>query len=79
MLTFLQVMVDFWADFHGVSEWCGTSWQDHELLHGQFVTSMASTVDDVESWNWEDDLFVSGQISQVLVQWDSLLGSASLF
>lgn len=26
----------------------GTDWQDHEFLHGQFVSSMAATIDDIK-------------------------------
>lgn len=67
-------MVNLWAHFHGFSEWCSTSWQDHELLHSQFITGMATTVDDVESWHWKDDVLVTGQIGDMLVQWNSLFG-----
>lgn len=38
---------------------------------------MRSSVDDVESGNWEQDLLVSSQISDVSVQGNSSLGSGS--
>ena len=38
---------------------------------------MAATVDDVEAGYGEDNLGVSSQISDVLVQGDSLLGGSS--
>ena len=48
---------------------CG---QNHELLHSQLVAGMAATVDDVEGWHWQHQSLVAGQISQVLVQGNSL-------
>lgn len=36
------------SDSHGFMEVGGTNWEDHELLHGQFVSSMAASIDDVE-------------------------------
>jgi len=29
-----------------------TSWQQHELLHCQFVACVAASVNHVERWNW---------------------------
>lgn len=74
----LQVMVHLGAHLHGLSEAGGTSGQDHELLHGQFVASMAATVNDIESGHRQDDFLVASQIGNVFVQWNVLLGSTSL-
>jgi len=54
-----------------------TSWQKHELLHGQFVSGVAASVDHVESWNGQHQLFVAGQVSNVTVQWHTLFTTIS--
>ena len=46
--------------------------EDHELLHGQFVASVAATVDDVEGRHRQDQIFVASQVSNVPVQWHTL-------
>ena len=71
-------MVDLRADSHGVSEAGGSSRQEHKLLHGELVAGMRATVDDVERWYWHDDFGVAGQVGDVAVEWDALLGRASL-
>lgn len=50
----------------------GTCGKDHELLHGQFVSSMAASIDNIECWDWQNDLLVSGKIGYVTVEGDSL-------
>merc|ERR1740128_264042 len=45
----LQVVVDLAAHLHGFRKRGSTSGQDHELLHGQFVSSVGTAIDDVES------------------------------
>ena len=49
-----------------------TSGQDHELLHGQLVACVTTAVDHVEGRNRKDDVFVSGQVGDVPVQWHAL-------
>ena len=49
-----------------------TSGEDHEFLHGQFVSGVRSTVDDVKCWNRKYDVLISGEISDVTVKWYTL-------
>ena len=42
--------------------------EDHELLHGKSVASMAASIDHVESRNRKNQVFVSSQVSNVAVQ-----------
>lgn len=45
------LVVNLWhlsSDPHGLVEVGGSNWKNHELLHGQFVSSMASSVNDVK-------------------------------
>ncbi|TMW49879.1 hypothetical protein DOY81_005060 [Sarcophaga bullata] len=72
-----QVMVDFRANFHGFGEAGGTGRQNHEFLHSQFVASVAATVDDIESRYRQNDILVTSQVSNMFVQWYTLLGSTS--
>lgn len=37
------------SDPHGLMEVGSSNWKNHELLHGQFVSSVASSVNHVES------------------------------
>lgn len=39
--------------------------EDHELLHGQFVSSVGTSVDDVESGSWQHNVAVSGKLRNV--------------
>mmetsp|Transcript_27595 Transcript_27595/g.60369 ORF Transcript_27595/g.60369 Transcript_27595/m.60369 type:complete len:366 (-) Transcript_27595:454-1551(-) len=74
----LQVVVDLAAHAHGLSKRGGTSGQNHELLHGQSIASVAATVDDVEGGDGQDQLAVASEISNVLIQGNTLLSSTSL-
>ena len=57
----------------GLSLMCPlTGWEDHELLHGKLVSSVTSAIDDVESRNRENHFFISRQISDVLVERNTL-------
>ena len=52
----LQSMIYLCSNDHRLLEsWC-TNWQDHKLLASQSVSSVASTVDDIERWNWHNEL-----------------------
>lgn len=44
----LEVVVDLSADAHGFLERAGSHWQNHELLHGQLVSSMRAAVDHIK-------------------------------
>lgn len=44
----LEVMVDLSTNAHGFLERAGSHWQNHELLHGQLVSSMRAPVDHIE-------------------------------
>lgn len=44
----LQVVIHFSTNAHGLFEGAGANGKDHELLHGQLVTSMRATVDNIE-------------------------------
>jgi hypothetical protein len=50
-----------------------TCWENHEFLHGEFVTSMTASINDIECWDRKNDFFVSSKISNVAVEWNSLL------
>lgn len=43
-----QVVVNLCSDTHGFLEGAGTNGQDHELLHGELVTSVRAAVDHIE-------------------------------
>jgi len=73
-----EVVVDLCAHAHGFSEGGGTSGEDHELLHGQLVASVGSTVDDVESRHRQDHVGAASQGGNVFVEGDSELCSTSL-
>lgn len=59
-------MVHLSADPHGLVEGGGPYWEDHELLHGQFVSSMASSVDDVEGLQRRRKVMLTAQLSNML-------------
>mmetsp|Transcript_73373 Transcript_73373/g.174890 ORF Transcript_73373/g.174890 Transcript_73373/m.174890 type:complete len:211 (-) Transcript_73373:1053-1685(-) len=63
-------MVHLTADLQSFSEALGTDWQNHKLLAGKTVAGMASTIDNVEGWNWHDvaGCRSAGQTRQVLVE-----------
>lgn len=44
----LQVVVDLSTDAHGLFETACSNWENHELLHGQLVASMGTSIDDIE-------------------------------
>ena len=55
-------------------------WEKHKFLHGKLVTSMGTTIDDIENWDWHEHFFVviTGQISQMSVEWDALMSGGGL-
>lgn len=69
----LQGMVGLGTHLHSLSEAGSTSGKKHELLEGKCVTSVGTTVDDVESRNGEDvRLRHTGELSEVDVERDAL-------
>jgi len=75
----LEVVVDFGTDLHGFLEGLGTSGENHEFLHGELVTGMRTTVDNVESRNGKNErLLGTREISKVNVERDTLITSSSL-
>merc|ERR1719361_2655491 len=74
----LQVMVQLGAHPHGLRETGGSSGKNHELLHGQLVAGVAAPVDDVKAGHGHQDILHPGQVSNVAVERNSLVGSSSL-
>lgn len=75
----LEGVVRFGTNFHSLSEAGGTSGEKHELLEGELVTSMGSTVNNVESGSRESEGSLNtGEVSNVLVGRDTLLSSTSI-
>ncbi len=64
----LQVMVHFSGHAHGLGKVLCSHWQDHELLHGELVSGVSSTINDVKSGYWEGDLLVSSQVSNMAIE-----------
>merc|ERR1719468_704040 len=73
----LEVVVRLGAHLHGLGEAGSASGQNHELLHGQLVSGMRATVDDVQGRNGHNDILDSSQISNVSVQRNTFMCSAS--
>lgn len=69
----LQGVVGLGTHLHSFSEAGSTSGEEHELLEGKGVTSVGTTVDDVESRNGKDvRLRHTGELSEVDVERDAL-------
>lgn len=67
-------MVGLGSHLHGLGEGRSTSWEQHELLERKSVTSVFTTVDDVEGWGWEDVRGLdASEVSEVLVERNTLL------
>mmetsp|Transcript_74964 Transcript_74964/g.165560 ORF Transcript_74964/g.165560 Transcript_74964/m.165560 type:complete len:325 (+) Transcript_74964:248-1222(+) len=75
----LQVVVHLCANNHRLLETRCTHREDHELLAGQAVSSVASTIDDVEGWYGHHELIggLSGNLGNVLVEWHAVCCSTS--
>ena len=58
------------AKSHGLLERSGTSWHDHEFLNLEAVSSMSTTIDDVERWNRGHELVsaLASELGQVVVK-----------
>jgi hypothetical protein len=76
---FLESVVGLGSNSHSVLKVFGSNRQDHELLEGQSVTSMGTTVDDVHAWDRQDVRgLCSCNLGQVYVERYTLLSGTSL-
>jgi len=71
-------MIYLGTHLHCFSEggcFCG---KNHEFLHGELVSGMRATIDDIEGWNWKEELILreTSDASDVLVQRDLIEPSA---
>jgi hypothetical protein len=46
------VVVDLSANSHSFLEGAGSHGQNHELLHGQLISSMGASIDHIEGLRW---------------------------
>ncbi|GMT15290.1 hypothetical protein PFISCL1PPCAC_6587, partial [Pristionchus fissidentatus] len=74
----LEVVVHLGSHAHRLRERLGAKREDHELLHGQLVSGVGASVDDVEGGHGKDNLVGAGELGDVLVEGDSLVDGASL-
>mmetsp|Transcript_26955 Transcript_26955/g.67764 ORF Transcript_26955/g.67764 Transcript_26955/m.67764 type:complete len:364 (+) Transcript_26955:312-1403(+) len=73
----LEVLVDLGTHAECLGERGGTNREDHELLHGELVASMAAAVDDVEGGHGQQQLVrVAGQLSDMRVERQGARGGA---
>lgn len=74
----LKSVVGFRAHLHSLSEGRSTGGAKHELLESELVTSMGSTVDDIETWARKDEWWLdTSKGGKMLVQWDVLYSETS--
>jgi hypothetical protein len=58
---------------HGFLETRCSNRQDHDLLHRQLIASMRTTIDHIESWDYQQDYFrVAIKVSNVTVKGHSI-------
>lgn len=62
----LQMVIHFTAHLHGLLKTRSSNRKNHKFLHCKFVSSMGPTIDDVESRNRQNQLFVTCQIGNML-------------
>merc|ERR1712106_1081023 len=74
----LKMMVQLGAHPHGLGEAGGSKRQHHELLHGQLVASMGSSIDNIKARHWHQHVLHTSQVSNVTVQRNSFMGSPCL-
>lgn len=71
---FLESVVGFSTNLHGLGERGSTSREEHEFLEREFVTSVRSTVNDVEARDREDiGRLDAGKLSEMLIQRNALV------
>lgn len=61
----LQMMVNLGSHLHCFSKTGGTSRQNHEFLHGKLVSGVGTTVDDIQSRNWKNNVIISSKLCNV--------------
>jgi hypothetical protein len=72
-------MISLCANLHRLGERASTSGQKHELLEREFVASMRSTVDNIESRCWQDERRLdASEVRKVLIKGNSFLRCSSL-
>ena len=75
----LEGVVSLGTNLHGLREASGASGEEHELLERELVAGVGATVDDVEAGSGEDEGGLdTGEVSEVLVEGNALLGGGSL-
>merc|ERR1719411_833419 len=74
----LEVVVQLAAHPHRLREAGGAGGENHELLHGELVASMAAAVDDVEARNWHKHVLHPSEVGDVTVKRNSLMSCSSL-
>lgn len=74
----LEGVVNLSAHLHGLGERLGAGGEEHELLEGEGVAGVGSTVDDVEGRAGEDEGGLdAGDLGEVLVKGNALEGGVS--
>merc|ERR1712012_1073791 len=73
-----QMMVSFRSHFHGLRKAGSAGRQNHKFLHSQLVTSMGSTIDDVQGGDGHNDILDPSQIRDVSVQRHAFMGGTGL-
>jgi len=72
-------VVGFGTDLHCLREGGSSNGKQHELLEGELISGMGTTVDNVECRSGKDVGWLdSSELGQVLVQGNTLLNSGSL-
>merc|ERR1719470_587481 len=74
----LKMMVELRPHPHGLREAGSSKRKHHELLHGQLVAGMGSSIDNIEAGHRHQHILHPSQVSNVAVQGNSFMGSASL-
>jgi len=62
------------SDSHSFFKTSSPCWKNHKLLHGKFITSMSSSIDDIESRNWKMEMICwsSCKFCNMLIKRNSL-------
>jgi len=72
---FLQCMVSLGTNLHGLGERSSTGGQKHKLLEGELVSSVRSTVDNVECRARQDKRRLdTSEVGKVLIERNTLFG-----
>jgi hypothetical protein len=72
--NFFESVVGFCANLQRLGEASSTSREKHKFLEGKLVSSVRTTIDNIESWSGKNKRGLdTSQISQVLVQRDTFL------